>query len=732
MIKKSYRDKVIIKQRMFLVFGLLCILFLALTIRLGYIMIVRSNKLKALATEQWTSEVKIDAKRGRILDRNGHELALSANVFRVDLDMNTIRQYVKKTKTSYEVIAPKLAHALNLTTEKVLAELYKTLPSGRDRQSGTLARRIEKEQADKVTALKINGVMVSPDTKRYYKNNNFLSHVLGSLDADGRGLTGVELTYNDVLSGIPGMRITETDRRSDDLPYVISDFTKPVDGKDLVLTIDEKVQYFAEKAAEQALSDNKAKAVTVMVMNPKNGEVLAMANKPDFDPNTVRENAKTFDDLNKAFRNRAVNDTYEPGSIFKVITAIAAMETGNVKENDQFFCDGSKKVANRNIHCWKTSGHGQQNFVDILKNSCNVGFMEIAEKMGKETLNEYIKKFGFGQKTGLDLNGEARGIVKATEKISIVDLATISFGQSNTVSPIQYMAAFNAIANGGVWITPHVMKEVTHVDERGQVIVDSKFETDKKLVKKQIVNKEIADLLCGYLEKVISEGGGKKAFIEGYHIGGKTGTAQKVNPASGTYEKGKYVASFAGMAPADDPEVTVYISIDEPDPSNYYAGQIAAPVAQQVFNDIFNYYSFNVDATDEKVAESLRKDVVIPNIRGMKKTEAVKALKELNLNAELDGEDSVIVEMNPKPGYMVKENTTIILYTGTGTNYNKEVVVPDLRGYNKERAIELLESLGLKAEFTGEGLVADQNISNGEIVTKGTVIQLELDNTAGD
>lgn len=711
---------------------MLTVLFFVLTIRLMYIMIVDSNKLKGLATEQWTSEVKIDAKRGRILDRNGHELALSANVYRVDLDMNTVRQYIKRTNLTYEDIAPKIAQALNIDTAQVLKELNKTLSNGAPRQSGTIVRRIEKQEADKVAALKISGVMVSPDTKRYYPNNSFLAHVLGTTNADGDGLSGIELQYNSVLSGVPGMRIAETDRRSEDLPHIISEFTKPTDGKDLILTIDDKVQYFCEKAAEQALSDNKAKAVTIMAMDPKTGEVLAMANKPDFNPNTLRDQAKTFEDINKALRNRAVNDTYEPGSIFKVITAIAAMEEGLVKEDDQFNCTGSLKVANRNIHCWKTSGHGSQNFIDILKNSCNVGFMKIAERLGREKLNLYINKFGFGQRTGIDLNGEAKGIVKKTESITIVDLATISFGQSNTVTPIQYMAALNAIANDGVWVTPHLMKEITHTDENNQKIIDSRYEDDKNIVKKQVVSKGNASLLRSYLEKVVSEGGGKKAFIEGYHIGGKTGTAQKVSSATGAYEPGKYVASFAGMAPADDPKITLFISIDEPDPSNYYAGQIAAPVAQQVFNDIFNYYSFSVDASSESVAKSLLKDVVIPNVRGMKKEDAAKLLKTQNFDIEFDGNDNFIVDMNPKPGYTVKEHTKIILYTGSSANYNKEVVVPDLKGYSKERAVQLLDSIGLKASFMGEGLIAEQSISEGEIISKGTTIKFELSITGGD
>lgn len=710
--------------------GILAVLFFALTVRLGYVMIVQSNKYKSLAIEQWANEVKIDAKRGRILDRFGNELAVSANVYRVDLDMNAIRSYTKKNGVTYEELAPRLAEAIGMETTDVLKELYRTLPSGKDRGSAILARRIEKEQADKVRELKISGVLVSPDTKRYYPNNNLLSHVIGTTNSDGNGLAGVELQYNSILTGTPGLRIAENDRKGEEYPNSIADFTEPVDGKDVVLTIDEKVQEIAENAAEQALNDNKAKAVSIMVMDPKTGEVLAMANKPDFNPNNPREGTTTSDEMAKKWRNRAVNDTYEPGSIFKVITAIAAMEKGLVNESDTFVCGGSSTIANRTIHCWKRTGHGAQNFIQILENSCNVGFMALGERLQASGLSEYIKKFGFGQKTGIDLPGEAKGIVRKEESITTVDLATISFGQSNTVSPIQYMAAFNAIANDGIWITPHVMKEIR--DSKSNTTVTTFENYSKNYVKKQIVSKEQANKLASYLEKVISEGGGKKAFIDGYHIGGKTGTAQKVNPQRGVYEAGKYVASFAGMAPVEDPKVTVFISIDEPDPSNYYAGQIAAPVAQQVFYDIFNYYSIRGDVAIEDTAKSLLKDVIITDVRGMKKSEAAKTLKSLGLKYEIQGEGEVITDMSPKPGYTVKEGTKIVLYTAAVGNYNKEVVVPDMRGYSKEMVVDLLDDLGLKAVFSGEGIVAEQNIDSGELVKKGDTIELEMDLTAGD
>lgn len=567
-------------------------LFFLLVCRMCYVMIYRSPELKSMAIAQWTSDVKIDAKRGKILDRNGNELAISANVYRIDLDMNTLRDTMEEKKISKDKISEELSEALSMDKKEVSKIMSKTLPGGLPIASATLKRRVEKAQADKVRNLNLNGVLVSADTKRYYPNNNFLAQVIGHTNSDGVGLTGVELYYNKELAGTPGRRIAELDRKSKELPYTISEFTKPVDGNDIVLTIDEMIQYFAEKSAEQALKDYNAKAVSITIMNPKNGEILAMANKPDYNPNSPWVDNKSYAELQNIWRNRAVSDTFEPGSIFKVITAQTALETNSVSDNDTFTCNGSITIGNRVIHCWESAGHGVQGFPDIIKNSCNIGFAELGKKIGKEKLNDYIQKFGFGQKTGVDLPGEAKGIVKKTENISDVDLATISFGQTDTVSAVQYLRAFNAVANGGTLITPHVMKEIEHYDENNsKEVIDKKYDLAGN--SKNFLDSSKTAKLRSYLERVVTEGSGKGTFIEGYHIAGKTGTAQKAGV--GGYQSGKYVSSFAGMAPSNDPKVTILISIDEPDPSIYYASQTAVPTAKQVFTDVLNYLAVKGD-----------------------------------------------------------------------------------------------------------------------------------------
>ncbi len=746
MKKKKYRDKVKTHQRMRSIAFLLTIIFAILVIRLSYIMVVKGSDYSGRAEEQWTSEVKIDAKRGKILDTNGNELAVSANVYRVDFDLNSIREYLKRSVKSIsnkerehmksvgipvptgdvglttDDIAPVIAKALDMDVSEIKSDLEKKLPSGADAGSVTVVRKIEKDTADKVKELNINGIIVSQDTKRYYPNNNFLSHVLGTTDSDGKGLTGVELEYNSYLSGIPGMKIAEFDKNNTDLPYTVPQYTAPVNGKDVTLTIDENIQSIAEKIAQQAYADNKAKAVSILVMDPKTGEVLAMVNKPDFDPNNPYNGAAKFDGANlndkiqKMWRNRLVNDTFEPGSIFKVFTTISGLENNVVSKDTQFIDNGSISVGGITVKDAE-QGLGTQSLLKIFQNSSNVGYVELGQMLGKEKLGETIDKFGFGKVSGIDLPGEAPGIVKPVDKISEADLATISFGQTNTVNSVQYMAAFNAIANGGTLIQPHVMKEVTHNDENNVNIVDETFKPKTSTV----ASPEKTAELRTFLEGVVTGGSAKATFIDGYHIGGKTGTAQKV--IDGKYGEGKYISSFVGMAPANDPKVTVMITVDEPSNGEYYAAQVAVPYAKPLFTDIFNYLN---SKPSDKNSEKITKDVVIPEVRNMKVADAEKVLKDSGLDCNIDGDGETIVNMTPYPGSSVKEGSKITLYTSGDATYNNNVVMPDVGGYSKEDTTTLLKKLGITASFEGNGTVSAQDISEGEVITKGTTVKLTL------
>ncbi|WP_302630616.1 stage V sporulation protein D [uncultured Clostridium sp.] len=730
MKKKKFKDRALIQKRLTLVVWTIVVVFFILILRLSYIMIVKRDEYSSRAEEQWTSEVSIDARRGRILDRNGVELAVSANVYRVDFDLNSVRQYLKNNSLTNADIAGKIADAVGMEENKVMEKLETKLASGANAGSATLIRRIEKESADKVNNLNIDGVIVSPDTKRYYPKGEFLAHVLGSTNVDGQGLTGVELQYNEYLSGVPGVRISEIERNEENLSYTISNFTEPIDGKDVTLTTDSKIQAIAEKVAEKGLVDNQAKRVSIMVMNPNNGEILAMVNKPDFDPNNAFDGFEDFsgetdgEKLQKMWRNSLVNDTFEPGSIFKVVTMVTALEEGIASESDTFECGGSLQVGSHTIKCWKTSGHGSQILPQILQNSCNVGFMKLGEKIGKETLNEYIKKLGFGKTTGIDLPGEASGIVKKTESITESDLATISFGQTNTVTAIQYMQAFNALANGGSLIQPHILKEVSHYDNTGTKIVDETFEP---VISKNVLSAKSTATLRDYLERTVNEGGSNKSYIEGYHIGGKTGTAQKVNSVTGGYESGKYISSMAAMAPIDSPEITAFISIDEPSNGAYYAGVVTAPLMKILLTDIFNY----MDSEFSEDYNAVARDILIPEIRGKSIEEAKKILKYVNLEYNIEGSGESVTNTQPYPGYTVKEGTKITIYTGDAVDNNK-VSMPDLIGFSVTSAEDVLDNLGIKYILEGDGFVIDQSIPAGEVITTGSNVRLTLSDDYGD
>lgn len=732
MNKRGFKDRAVIRKRMILALCFITAVFSILIIRLSYIMLVKREDYSSRAEEQWTSEVRIDARRGRILDRNGNELAVSANVYRIDFDLNSIRQYLKKNSKTTDDIASLIAEAVGIEASTVKDKLETKLSNGSDAGSATLVRRIEKDIADKVNELNIQGVIVSPDTKRYYPEGQFLSHVLGSTNSDGQGLTGVELQYNEYLSGVPGLRVTELDRNSEALDYTISNFTAPIDGKDVTLTIDKNLQAIAEKVAEKGLVDNKAKSVRILMMNPQNGEILAMVNEPDFDPNNPFSGYEDFigetdaEKLQRMWRNSLVNDTFEPGSIFKVITMSTAIEEGLVSESDTFNCGGSLQVGPHTIKCWKRGGHGSQILPEILQNSCNVGFMKLGEKIGSETLVKYIKKFGFGQVSGVDLPGEARGIIKSADNMNDADLATISFGQTNTVNAVQYMAAYNAIVNGGTLIQPHIMKSVSHEDSNGNTILDEEFEPKKT---DNIISESTAATLRDYLERTVNQGGSNKTYIEGYHIGAKTGTAQKVNPVTGGYESGKYISSMAAFATIDNPQLTVFISIDEPSNGAYYAGVVTAPLGKVLLEDVFNYLDSEF-SQDENV---ILKDVVIPELRGLSVSEAKKVLKdEYNLECTVEGDGDTITSMNPYPGYTIKEGSTINLYTDENATYNKDVIMPDVRGYSKESVIKLLDSLNIKYSLQGDGVVINQSIPSGELISEGATVKLTLSAEYGD
>lgn len=726
--KKKYKKNkksIGYKSRLYIVSVIVFCLLGFLILRLGWLMIVGGRSLEAKANSEWQKEISVTATRGDILDRNGSVLVSSANVYRIDFDLDSVRNHIKDNDLTMDDIAVEIADVTGVEVDEVLKALNRKNSDGSDASYAPLVRGVTKAVADSADDLGIYGLIVSRDVKRYYPNENFLASALGGINSEGTGLTGIELQYDEYLAGIAGMKMGAYDSWGNRLPFDTYKFTPPIDGNDIIVTVDENLQYIAEKIAEKGLEEHNAKGVHVLIMDPNNGEILAMVNKPDYDPNNPFSGYESFegetdnDKIQNMWRNWLVSDTFEPGSTFKTVTMIAALEEGLVNDNDIFTCNGSVKFGNTTVHCWKREGHGTQTLAEVLKNSCNVGMMEIGERLGIDTLNKYIYKLGFGKTTGIDLPGEASGIVKTSDTVSAIDLATISFGQTNTVTSLQLMLAFNAIANGGDLIQPHIVKEISHEDESGNRVID---ETIKPIIKKDLLSDENTALLRSYLERTVTKEGPDGAFVQGYNVGGKTGTAQKVDPTTGTYSSDKYISSMVALAPVENPQITVFIAVDEPSNGLYYGGEVAAPLMKELFEEVFKY----MDSPLAKERFSIYKNVIIPDVRGKSIEEAKEILKENGLEAEVKGSGKTIVSMDSYPGAIVKEGTTISITAKDNGQVQKEIIMPDLKGTTKEFATSILDNLGLVYEFEGEGTVHSQSITSGNKIVKGTKVTITL------
>ena len=689
-----------------------------LLVKMLYLTVIKGPELAEEAETQWKSEMNLTAMRGNIVDRNGSILVTSTNVYRIEVDMDTLKTYIEDEKTTVEKVSSDLAEALGASYDDIYGKL-----SDEENKFIILSKGLEKDVIDKVKSLEIRGLVYYDEIERYYPNGNYLSQVLGIINSEGVGLTGLELQYDDYLSGLSGIRIGGVDAYSNDLPFVSGKQTNAINGKDIVTTIDENLQYYAELVANEGLETYKAKRVSITIMNPNNGEILAMASTPGYDPNDPYEGYENFegdtenDKIQNMWRNSIVSDTYEPGSTFKIITMAAAMEEGLIHDDDVFVCNGSKTFGDVNVHCWNLSGHGEQTAAEILKNSCNVGFMELGARLGAEKLNEYIKKLGFGSITGIDLPGEAEGIVKSTNSISDIDLATIAFGQTNTLNALQLLTAVNAVANGGNLIQPHIVKEITHKDSNGNTIVDKTIEGKTT---ENVLSEKTCATLREYLERTATQDAGAGTFVQGYDIGGKTGTAQKVDIETGSYSADKYIASMVAMTPVDDPQLTVYISVDEPSTGVYYGGQVASPLMKKLFSHIFAY----IESPTGKASYSISKDVVIPEVRGKSIEKAKSILEENGLGCEINGDGNTIVSINPYPGTTVKAGSKITLTASSKSSIDNKIIMPDLAGTTVEFAINLLDNLGLQYEYEGSGKVVEQSISSGELISSGTKVKL--------
>ena len=567
------RNKTYNKKKMLVVFLSALLMIFFLIARLVYLMIFDAAYYQQKAKTLHEREREIKAARGEIIDRNGKVLATNKAVCTISVIHSQI--------TDPERVIQVLADELGIEKEMIRKRVEKV--SSREK----IKTNVEKETGDRIRAYELDGVKVDEDFKRYYPYDNLASKVLGFTGGDNQGIIGLEVKYENYLKGVNGMILTTTDARGIELADTLEDRVEPVSGDTLQVSLDYNIQEYAQQAAEKVMEEKQADAVVILILNPKTGEIYACVNAPEFDlnaPFTLPEgtDAALNDEekqamLNQMWRNRSINDTYEPGSIFKVFTASAALEEGVVKEEDTFYCPGYKLVEDRRIRCARTTGHGSETFVQGVQNSCNPVFIEVGMRLGTENFYKYFEKFGLMGKTGVDLPGEAATIMHKKENVGQVELATMSFGQSFQVTPMQMATTVCSLVNGGKRITPHF----------GVVVYDAesgaKEETISYGKRKRILSKETSEKMRKILETVVSEGGGKKAQIEGYRIGGKTATSQTL-PRSAN----RYIGSFIGFAPADDPQVAAMAIIYNPQ-GIYYGGTIAAPVVRDIFDNILPY-----------------------------------------------------------------------------------------------------------------------------------------------
>lgn len=652
--------KIMSKKRIVIVLVLCCILFFLLVTRTAYLQLIKGDWLSTKAIEQQTREVPIPAKRGTIYDKNMKELAVSITKYTV---------WCKPVEVEVKELAIKKLSEILEKDEKEISELV----NKKNMALVKIERWIEDEKATKIREAKIPGIWVAEDNKRYYPYGNFAPYVLGHTSNDSQGIAGVEMVYNNKLQGEDGKLIISTDASGREIPQGMEKYFEPKQGNGVILTIDEVIQHYTEKAVQKAYELNNAKRVTVVALDPKTGDVLSMASKPDYDPNTPRdaiypyfeEELAKYSDNDKLkgyyqmWRNPAVSDTYEPGSTFKLVTSVAGLEENVIKDTDRFTCTGSVTIGGRRIKCWRHyNPHGEQTFAQGVQNSCNPVFIEVGNRLGVSKLYDYIEGFGFMEKTGLDLPGEAKGILYNEKNVGPVELATISFGQSISVTPMQLIRAISAISNDGKLMQPRVVKGFT--DDKGNVI-----EEIEPVMTRQVISEETSDEMMEIAESVVREGSGQAAYIPGYKIGGKTGTAQKV--IDGKYAQGKYICSFIGIAPTDDPQIVVLAIVDEPTGVMAFGSTTAGPIVKEIMQDSLKYLGIEEKYTEEEKEEFEKQQVVVPDVRNLNIGDASKILEEAGLKANLDtdiemSEKTKVKDMFPKPGIKVEKDSSIILY----------------------------------------------------------------------
>lgn len=693
---------VIVRKRLLASFAVFAFFLVFVLGRLGWLQFVRGEELQEKAVNQWNRRLTVQPQRGAIYSRNDALLVGSATAESIV----ALPSEIEDPQETARLLAPILNMSEEVLVERMERQMFEVY----------LSRKVEDEVAQAVKELRLPGIRTTIESKRYYPRGNLASHVLGFAGID-EGLEGVEFYYEEQLQGKKGYIIFEADVWGRELPDAVQGYLPPVDGYDLILTIDEVIQHIVERELERAMEEFRPAKAGVIAVDPQTGEVLAMATRPDFYPE------KYGDYPPSTWRNHLICDSFEPGSTFKLVTISAVREENILSFSDGFFCPGYAAVGGRNIRCWAAGGHGSQSIAEVLWNSCNPGFVSMGLRLGKETLFKYITGFGYGSRTGIDLPGEDRGILFDVDAMTSVDLAVTAFGQGNSVTPLQQVMAAAAIANGGYLMRPQVVREIR--DQEGNVIRG--FEPE---VIRQVISTETASEITQVLADGVERGSGRFAMVEGYRVAGKTGTAEKIAPGGG-YLVGSYVLSYVGYAPADDPKIAIYVMVDEATQGPNWGGQVAGPVFKAIVEEVMRYW--NIPPDDQVPGPQLPEQEVVPNLVNLTIDGARQRLEDIGFGLRLEGEGELIVAQTPKPGAKLPLNTTIVVYTGSDNEVDEqEVTVPDLSGYSMREAGDLLALLNLRMVARGSGIAVNQNPEAGTVVQTNTAIEVEFVSPGAD
>ncbi len=730
-----------LKKREFITLLLFSALLLFMIYRIGYIQFVKGEEYQKMAYLSQTQKRQINPKRGTIYDRNGKGLAISASVDTVSVNPIGLRDAVEGDETKLQDIANNLAGYLEMDAETLLKKFKM------NSRYEYLKRKIERDVGNQIrtylSKAKIQNIYVDEDSKRYYPNGKLASHILGFTGVDDQGLSGIEYVLDSTLKGVPGKIMNEVDVLGRQISFSNERHIDAIDGYDVFLTIDETIQHYAEKAIDQAMLDyNLKRGGTAIVMNPNTGEVLALVSKPDFDPNDPDALPDYFEGTDwggfsdtedsqylwqTVFRNKAIMDTYEPGSVFKAVTAAAAIEENVVTTNTPEYCKPIS-LSGHTIDCWRKGGHGSEDFLHAVYNSCNPVFVKTGLELGIEKFYSYFKMFGFQEKTGIELQGEPSNEEYRKNQHTNpkeIDLAVSSFGQRFQISPIQMITAYAAIANGGNLMKPTIIKQIS--DSEGNII--KKFEPQ---VVRKVISEETSTTLRGILEGVVAEGTGKNAYVSGYRIAGKTGTSETLT----TKTDGRYIVSFMAFAPADKPQICVLVVLDHPqvEMNRRTGGVLAAPVAGKLAEEILEYLQVERVYT-EKDKKNMTQEVYVPNVTGLTLKEAEEKLKAFGLKYTIEGsssdENQVVFSQTPKADFSVPQSATVILYTDSD-RAEVTVTMPNLHSKTVDEATTALKQLGLNIRIRGSGMATAQEYPAGTQLKKGDVVEISFVEMIGD